>query len=78
MVRACWVRFHVEHSAGAVVSVHGDDTLIVALQAMWKHRISGIPVLDRSSRCIIGNIHFSDLRIILDKPHVFNQRRFVV
>jgi CBS domain-containing protein len=71
-------RFEVHHNAGHMVFVYGDDNLMAALRAMWRHRLSGVPILDRSSKQLIGNVRYNDLRIILDKPHVFNQRRFVL
>ena len=66
-------RFEAEHNAGQMVLIHSDDTLMAALRAMWKYQISGVPVLDRSSKSLSGNICYCDLRIILDKPHVFHE-----
>lgn len=67
--------FEAESNGGQMISVHDDDTLMTALRAMWKYRISGVPVLDRSTKRLIGNIRYCDLRIILDEPEVFYHRK---
>ena len=58
-----------------MVMAYGDDALMAALRAMWKYRISGVPILDRPSKSLIGNIRYCDLRVLLDKPHVFLRRK---
>lgn len=70
-------RFETEHNAGQMVFVYSDDSLMKALRAMWKYRISGVPILDRSSKSLLGNIRYCDVRILLDKPHVFMRRKLV-
>jgi len=67
--------FETERNAGQMVFVYGDDSLMKALRAMWKYRISGVPILDRSSKSLIGNIRYCDVRIVLDKPQVFLRRK---
>jgi CBS-domain-containing membrane protein len=73
----CWffIRFELEHNSGTLVGVNGDDTLITAFRAMWKHRVSAMPVTDTASKHIIGTLRNTDLLILLDQPNLFNKRR---
>lgn len=66
--------FETEYNAEQLVFVHGDETLVTALHAMWKYRISGVPILDRPSKRLIGNIRYCDLLILLEDAQVFSKR----
>ncbi|CAK9203310.1 unnamed protein product [Sphagnum jensenii] len=70
--------FELEHNSGTLVGVNGDDTLITAFRAMWKHRVSAMPVTDTASKHIIGTLRNTDLLILLDQPHLFNKRREIL
>jgi CBS domain-containing protein len=70
--------FELEHNSGTLVGVNGDDTLITAFRAMWKHRVSAMPVTDTASKHIIGTLRNTDLLILLDQPNLFNKRREIL
>ena len=65
------VRKVKKFEAGIVVNpvtIHPDDTLADALRLMADHRISGIPVVERSSRRLAGILTNRDVRFATD-PH---------
>src|SRR6516164_5066660 len=65
------VRKVKKFEAGIVVNpvtIHPDETLADALRLMADHRISGIPVVERSSRRLVGILTNRDVRFATD-PH---------
>jgi IMP dehydrogenase len=48
------------------VTIHPDQTLADALQVMLQHKISGIPVVERDSRKLVGIITNRDVRFATD------------
>src|ERR1700747_3103484 len=65
------VRKVKKFEAGIVVNpvtIHRDETLADALRLMADHRISGIPVVERSSRRLVGILTNRDVRFATN-PH---------
>src|SRR5215831_4809810 len=65
------VRKVKKFEAGIVVNpvtIHPDETLADALRLMADHHISGIPVVERSSRRLVGILTNRDVRFA-DDPH---------
>ncbi|KAK4423766.1 SNF1-related protein kinase regulatory subunit gamma-1-like [Sesamum alatum] len=62
-----------------VVSVRDNELILEAFKKMKDKEIGGLPVLEGSTRKIIGNISIRDIRILLLKPELFNSfREFTV
>lgn len=45
------------------------------MDCLWKHRISGVPVIDRQSKRVLGNVRNTDVRLLLDNHKLFSERR---
>jgi IMP dehydrogenase len=63
------VRKVKKFEAGMVVNpvtIHPDETLADALRLMSDHRISGIPVVERGSGCLVGILTNRDVRFASD------------
>src|ERR1700740_1248288 len=61
------VRKVKKFEAGIVVNpvtIHPDETLADALRLMADHRISGIPVVERSSRRLVGTLTNRGVRFV--------------
>ncbi|EFJ15015.1 hypothetical protein SELMODRAFT_445715 [Selaginella moellendorffii] len=61
--------------ASEVVCVNHDDVILDAMTTMWKFRISSVPVVERESRRLIGNVRGTDVLLMIEKPELFHQRR---
>eukprot|EP00246_Nothoceros_aenigmaticus_P005156 TRINITY_DN17013_c0_g1_i1.p1 TRINITY_DN17013_c0_g1~~TRINITY_DN17013_c0_g1_i1.p1 ORF type:complete len:527 (-),score=92.25 TRINITY_DN17013_c0_g1_i1:563-2098(-) len=70
-------RFDADRDAGQIVLVYSDDALSTALDCMWKQSVNSVPVINRETNEIIGNVRNSDLRLLLDTPDLFNRRRSI-
>ncbi|XP_031505544.1 SNF1-related protein kinase regulatory subunit gamma-1-like [Nymphaea colorata] len=58
-----------------VISVKGDELILEAFKLMKDNEIGGVPVLDGSSKKIIGNISIRDIRFLLLRAGVFSNFR---
>jgi len=67
--------FCKEQSAGQIIHLYGDQYIIDAMDCLWKHRISGVPVIDRHSKRILGSVRNTDVRLLLDNHKLFSERR---
>jgi len=67
--------FCKQQSAGQIIHLYGDQYIIDAMDCLWKHRISGVPVIDRHSKRILGSVRNTDVRLLLDNHKLFSERR---
>ncbi|KAL0327194.1 UNVERIFIED_CONTAM: SNF1-related protein kinase regulatory subunit gamma-1-like [Sesamum angustifolium] len=58
-------------SSDQVVSVRDNELILEAFKKMKEKEIGGLPVLEGSTRKVIGNISIRDIRILLLKPELF-------
>ncbi|KAL0372441.1 UNVERIFIED_CONTAM: SNF1-related protein kinase regulatory subunit gamma-1-like [Sesamum calycinum] len=64
-------------SSDQVVSVRDNELILEAFKKMKEKEIGGLPVLEGSTRKVIGNISIRDIRILLLKPELFRSFREV-
>ncbi|GLJ19117.1 hypothetical protein SUGI_0343350 [Cryptomeria japonica] len=67
--------FHKEQTSGQIVHLYGNYHVTDAIDSLWKHRISAVPVIDCKSKTILGHIRNTDMRLLLDNQRTFIQRR---
>ncbi|KAH9320029.1 hypothetical protein KI387_021798, partial [Taxus chinensis] len=68
-------RFHKEQAFGQIIHLYGNQFIIDAVDCLWKHRISAVPVIDWKSRTILGHVRNTDMRLLLDDHNIFSKRR---
>ncbi|XP_031477118.1 SNF1-related protein kinase regulatory subunit gamma-1-like isoform X1 [Nymphaea colorata] len=68
----CEFRFEMGDS---VVHVNGDQSVAEALHQLWENRLSGIPILDRTSKRLIGALRITDIPLLLDDSRLFSGRK---
>lgn len=59
----------------SVVHVHGDQSVAEALHKLWESRLSGMPILDRTSKRLIGTLRITDVPLLLDERRLFSGRK---
>ncbi|KAF3783181.1 SNF1-related protein kinase regulatory subunit gamma-1 [Nymphaea thermarum] len=59
----------------SVVHVNGDQSVAEALHQLWENRLSGIPILDRTSKRLIGALRITDIPLLLDESRLFSGRK---
>ncbi|KAG8383109.1 hypothetical protein BUALT_Bualt05G0150600 [Buddleja alternifolia] len=62
-------------SSDQVVSVRDDELILEAFKKMKEKEVGGLPVVEGSTRKIVGNISIRDIRFLLLKPELFNTFR---
>ncbi|CAN6446638.1 unnamed protein product [Victoria cruziana] len=59
----------------SVVHVHGDQSVAEALHKLWESRLSGMPILDSTSKRLIGTLRITDVPLLLDERRLFSGRK---
>ncbi|KAJ8773768.1 hypothetical protein K2173_006418 [Erythroxylum novogranatense] len=62
-------------SSNEVVSINPDELILEAFKRMRDNKIGGLPVVDGSTKKIVGNVSIRDIRYLLLKPQLFSNFR---
>ncbi|MCO5549096.1 hypothetical protein L7F22_002562 [Adiantum nelumboides] len=68
-------KFEVDDASRDIVHIDSKKTVLEAMMSLWKHRVSGMPIIDSESQKIIGNIRTMDVGLLLDSSEIFERRR---
>ncbi|KAF6166687.1 hypothetical protein GIB67_005549 [Kingdonia uniflora] len=66
--------FRLEND-GRLVYVYGDQTLAEALHCLRENKVDGVPVINRETKTLIGNVRVHDIHLLLDNEKFFRDRR---
>ncbi|CAL5188561.1 unnamed protein product [Lathyrus oleraceus] len=62
-------------STDKVISVQSNELILEAFKIMRDHQIGGLPVVEGSTKTIVGNLSIRDIRYLLLKPEIFSNFR---
>ncbi|XP_050909578.1 SNF1-related protein kinase regulatory subunit gamma-1-like [Lathyrus oleraceus] len=65
-------------STDKVISVQSNELILEAFKIMRDHQIGGLPVVEGSTKTIVGNLSIRDIRYLLLKPEIFSNFRFLL
>ncbi|MCO5575731.1 hypothetical protein L7F22_029534 [Adiantum nelumboides] len=68
-------KFEVDDALRDIEHIDSKKTVLEAMMSLWKHRVSGMPIIDSESQKIIGNIRTMDVGLLLDSSEIFERRR---
>uniref|UniRef100_A0A7N0VME0 CBS domain-containing protein n=1 Tax=Kalanchoe fedtschenkoi TaxID=63787 RepID=A0A7N0VME0_KALFE len=62
-------------SANEVISIQSNEHVMEAFKRMRDHHVGGLPVVDGTTKRIVGNVSIRDIRHLLLKPDLFSNFR---